>query len=199
MSKKIDVNKYDEMKNQSDYWEIEFNKKDLECTELQKQLAEKDKRIDELEQEREFMLDEVKNRGTCGLCEKLEEKAINGLRDKLKEKDKEIADLHTTINQDAVEIMMLKDYIEKRKNFIDERIVEKDKEIEKLTDLNNFLTDQNKDLILDMGTDKERIMHKYFCHQICEKIREWYREQELIMEEWLIDCLDQIEKGGEKE
>ena len=38
MSKKIDVNKYDEMKTQSDYWEIEFNKKDLECAELKQQL-----------------------------------------------------------------------------------------------------------------------------------------------------------------
>ena len=45
MSKKIDVNKYDEMKNQSDYWEIQFNKKDLECAELKQQLAEKDKEI----------------------------------------------------------------------------------------------------------------------------------------------------------
>ena len=36
-------------------------------------------------------------------------------------------------------------------------------------------------------------------HQICEKIREWYREQELIMEEWLIDCLDQIEKEKKNE
>lgn len=30
-------------------------------------------------------------------------------------------------------------------------------------------------------------------HQVCEEIRDWYREQDLIIEVWLKDCLNQIE------
>lgn len=65
---------------------------------LEKELAEKDKRIDELEQEREFMLEEVKNRATCGLCEKLENEQIKELNEQLAEKDKEIEKLSSALD-----------------------------------------------------------------------------------------------------
>lgn len=73
------------------------------------------------------------------------------------------------------------------------QLAEKDKKIEYL----KRKWDITKDCL---KRKEEELPHhdKMLCHQICEKIREWYREQELIMEEWLIDCLDQIEKGEEK-
>lgn len=57
-----------------------------------------------------------------------------------------------------------------------QQLAEKDKEIERLKDLNNFLTDQNKELILDMGT------------------------AEYFGDKWkIIEVLDQIEKGTDNE
>ena len=46
--------------------------------------------LEKAEQELAFYQDEIKNRGTCGLCEKLENKQIKELKEQLAEKDKEI-------------------------------------------------------------------------------------------------------------
>ena len=79
MSKKIDVNKYDEMKNQSDYWEIEFNKKDLECTELKQQLADKDKEIEKLRKEATEEIEFLHKQ--YDRCDRVRKKAVKQLKD----------------------------------------------------------------------------------------------------------------------
>ena len=153
----------------------------------EKMLAEKDKYIDELEQEREFMLDEVKNRGTCGLCEKLEEKAINVLRDKLKEKDKEIERLKTIKNARQ---------FNKTQSIIEE-----------------FEKKLREDGVLFVFNSKEMSQHDATVrHQICEEIRErivketCYDTEEEVRNaiydfnaREVLEILDQIEKGEQDE
>ena len=170
--------------------------------ELRKQLEEKDKEIDKLEQELAFYNEEVKNKGTCGLCEKLEEKAINVLRDKLKEKDKEIEELKanqtptrkrlTPINWDKYN---LADKLRYRNRQVKEALIR----ISNMNEMEDVLRSQLKD---------QR-------HQICEKIREkiyyklWEIDDGFYMmgnyalperyHQTIFNILDQIEKGGEKE
>ena len=50
-----------------------------------------EQQLDKAEQELAFYEDEIKNRGTCGLCEKLENEQIKKLEQQLAEKDKQLA------------------------------------------------------------------------------------------------------------
>lgn len=148
-----------------------------ENKQLKQQLLEKDTEISMLKSQNQFFMEETK---------RLDQ--ISNL------KDKEIADLHTTINQDAVEIMMLKDDIDKRRKFIDERIVEKDKEIERLkanqTPTDNELKPQEydnynladklryRDSQVRIALERlQKLEDELFCsrHKICEEIRKFVK------------------------
>ena len=78
-----------------------------DCEVVEVTIAEGDleQQLDKAEQELAFYEDEIKNRGTCGLCEKLENEQIKKLEQQLKEKDKKIEKLDIMIktlpNHDA--------------------------------------------------------------------------------------------------
>lgn len=121
MSKEKEMKQYLQQYDKDTLIEL-YLQKDFDA---KQQLAEKDKEIDELEQEREFMLDEVKNRGTCGLCEKLENKEINELRQQLAEKDKEIKELKERVIEEEDFKLAYKHDLEQTRHQICEEIKEK--------------------------------------------------------------------------
>lgn len=62
--------------------------KDQHIKELEEENAELKNQIEQADQQIQFMLDEIKNRGTCGLCEKLENKQIKELKEQLAIREK---------------------------------------------------------------------------------------------------------------
>lgn len=69
--------------------------------------------------------------------------------------------------------------------------IQKDKEIEVLRKnqcitFNSLCKSKKLQKLVD---NRDRIIRK----TICNEIRDWYREQDLIMENWLKDCLVDIE------
>ena len=184
-----------------------------ESAELKQKLAEsekfmKDNGFENLEELDNYIqkihshYDEVKNKGTCGLCEKLDNELINQLKQQLAEKDAEIEKVEKTY-------MKQKDYYVKEFNeVIDElkqQLAEKDRQIEQLKkfdDLNKTFFDlfrtafkePNKvdDLFNTLKTmqekqDQDKIS---FALEQLEKVKE-----EFISEAWdLYDTSDLLEQ-----
>ena len=119
---------------------------------------------------------ESKELGTLGVYFETEaaQKKIKELKEQLAEKDKEILVL---------------------KSFIKRNIPNDYAEIKAIKNIHD-LDDDGFIVTLD---DFYIINECKIRHQVCEEIRDWYREQDLIIEVWLKDCLNQIEKGESDE
>lgn len=133
--------------------------------------------------------DEIKNRGTCGLCEKLENKEINELKQLLAEKEQMILFLESQLSDFNVDITKtFANWDNKQRDKIKE-LEDKNKELEILADT------LSKNQIQNLNRDKE------LCHKICDKIRKWLQSKTVtkyvVGKKHIFKLLDQIEKGEE--